>query len=245
VTLPNHHTSYCLRTTTVSQIKQASLEHTPLSAEDAYTQTAPEVSTEETVPAGSDPTTAHAGLTELQQPQINGISASEEIATPTVQAEGNVAGERWDSTSGAEKENIEDDYEVVPRPNEEVETPAVALGEASQPQTTGSLADDATVGNVAGEAWDTKAPGQEAAADSTPQTNGTPDDGFHEVAGKARGGRGGFRGRGEGEGRGGRGGRGNGRGRGGPRGGRGDGEGRGRGGRGRGPRGDGNAPARS
>jgi hypothetical protein len=167
------------------------------------------------------------------------VPASEEPTTSTIQAEGNAAGENWDTTTGAETEKIEDSYEVVPRPNEEVDNPAAAPIEASQSQTIASWADDATAANVAGESWDTKAPGQEAAA-----VNGTPDDGFHEVAGRPRGGRGGFRGRGDGEGRG-RGGRGNGRGRGGPRGGRGDGEGRGRGGRGRGPRGDGNAPARS
>lgn len=95
---------------------------------------------------------------------------------------------------------------------------------------------------MAGESWDIKAPGQESTADSIAQINGSADDGFHEVAGRTRGTRGGFRG---GRGDGNRGGRG--RGRGGPhRGGRGDGEGRGRGsaGRARGPRGDG-VPSKS
>lgn len=222
----------------VSQVKQASVEHAPFPAEE------PEP-TVEAVAAGSDPTTTHAGLTELQQPQTNGIPATEQ-STSTVQAEGNVAGERWDTATGAEKDAMEESYEIVPRPNEEVDTPAAAPIEASQQQQTTSWADEPAAGNTAGEAWDTKAPGQEAAADTSAPTNGTADDGFHEVPGRTRGGRGGNRGRGEGE-RGGRGGRGGGRGRGGPfRGNRGDGnEGRNRGGRGRGPRGDGNAPARS
>lgn len=148
-----------------------------------------------------------------------------------------MAGERWDTGAGAgaEKEGLDESFEMVPRPNEEVDTPAPAPTEAPQQQQSTSWADEPPAyaeppaGNKAGESWDVKAPGQDAA-----------DDGFHEVPGRARG-RGGFRGRGDGEFRGGRGGRG--RGRGGPRGGRGDGEFRGRGGRGRGPRGDG--PIRS
>lgn len=149
---------------------------------------------------------------------------------------------------------MEDSYVHVPRPSEEVDIPAEAV--AQQPQGS-NWADDVpsheASGNVAGEAWDTKAPGEQQedgwAATEPAATNGTADDGFHEVAGRSRGrggprggrgggdgefrGRGGrrgnFRGRGDGEfrGRGGfrgtgesRGGRGGGgRGRGGPRGG--------------------------
>lgn len=181
-------------------------------------------------------------MTELQQSQTNGVPATEQ-STSTLQAEGNVAAERWDANTGAEKDAMEESYEIVPRPNDEVDIPAAAPIEASQQQQTTSWADEPAAGNLAGESWDTKAPGQEAAADTSAPTNGAADDGFHEVPGRTRGGRGGNRGRGEGQSRGGRGGRG----RGGPfRGNRGDGnEGRNRGGRGRGPRGDGNAPARS
>lgn len=224
--------------TTVAQVKQAAIDHAPIPVEDISTESAPKASVED----GSDPTATHAGLTELQQSETNGTTV-EEHGTSHAQAEGNVAGERWDTTTGAEKEGLEDSYEIIPRPNDEVDIPATAPTEAA-PQQTSSWADEPAAGNLAGESWDTKAAGQEAATDAP--TNGVADDGFHEVPGRARGGRGGFRsGRGEGEPRGGRGGRG-GRGRGGPhRGGRGDGEGRGRGGRGRGPRGDGSAPARS
>ena len=84
------------------------------------------------------------------------MPATEETSPAATQTEGNVAGESWDSTTGAEKENIEDNYEVVPRPNEEVDTPAAAPVE---PQATSSWADETTAGNVAGESWDTKAPG--------------------------------------------------------------------------------------
>lgn len=130
---------------------------------------------------------------------------------------------------------------MIPRPNEEVDTPAPS----AEPQST-SWADDTAgfegpSGNQAGESWDTKAPGQQ---DTAPVTPAPADDGFSEVPGRHRG-RGGLRGgRGDGEFRG-RGGRGGPRGRGGFRGGRGDGEFRGRG-RGRGaPRGDGGMAPRS
>lgn len=101
-----------LTSTAVSRVKEAALEHAPVTTEEAFTEAAPEAVTD-----GSDPTTTHAGLTELQEPQTNGIVATEETGTAATQTEGNVAGESWDSTTGAAKENIEDNYEVVPRPN--------------------------------------------------------------------------------------------------------------------------------
>lgn len=166
-------------------------------------------------------------MTELQQPQTNGLGASTtESAAPAVQAEGNVAAERWDTTGGADKGGLEESYEIIPRPNEEVDNPVTAATEAPQQQQTTNWADETTAGNTAGESWDTKAPGQEAALDNITKTNGSADDGFHEVPGRTRG---------------------SGRGRGAPRGGRGNPRGNGRGGPHRGgrrPRGDG-APARA
>lgn len=246
---------------TDSQIKQASLDHAPYQTDDAFDTAA------EAAPAtngvgqdGTDPTIAHAGLTELNPPTTNGLPKSHDLTSPaqggTGDASANQSANTWDTTtSGAEKDGgLEDSFEMVPRPNEEVDTPAPAAAE--QPQQSTSWADDTPAfeppaGNQAGESWDVKAPGQQDATPVVP-TNGTPaaaaaDDGFHEVPGRHRG-RGGFRGgRGDGEFRGrGRGGRGGERGRGGYRGGRGDGEFRGRVGRGRGtPRGDGGMAPRS
>lgn len=140
-----------------------------------------------------------------------------------------MAAERWDTTTaGAEKGGLEESYEIIPRPNDEVDTPVTAATEAPQQQQTTNWADETVAGNIAGESWDTKAPGQEVAADNISKPNGAADDGFHEVPGRTRG---------------------TGRGRGGPRGGRGGPRGNGRGGPFRGnrrPRGDGApAPARA
>lgn len=174
----------------------------------------------------SDPTIAHAGLTELGVksnglPEVNG----DEIKSPPQMSAGDesankVGGTTWDN-AGAEAglQEAEPDYEIVPRPAEETMTPHEP---ASRGQTN-SWADDAAAEMPI------------RAADAPATTNGThapADDGFQEVPGR-RGGRGGHRGDGEGRGRGGRGrgGRGGERGRGGFRGER---RGGGEGGRGRG-----------
>ena len=221
----------------------------------------------------SDPTIAHAGLTELDTSgNANGMSgdAHDSITSPPQgdagNSAGNEAGDRWDTTApGGEKGLMEESYEMVPRPQDELENPASA---ANQPDKS-SWADEppayetAASGNQAGESWDLKPAGDQTdnawgggdaaaplttngwadgAANAAPGAEQTDADGFHPVAGRHRGR--GSRGRGEGDfrsrsrGRGGFRGDGEfrGRGRGGFRGPRGDGgEFRGRGGRGRGP----------
>lgn len=260
---------------TDSQIKQASIDHAPLPSEEAWADQVEETNTavgEQLAPAdplisGSDPTQAHAGLTELDAPaQTNGAPAetAHESITSPVQASagddaGNIAGDRWDTGAGAAgTDEMEESYEIVPRPNDEVDTPVPSNAPAAEQSQKTNMADegpayDQSSGNQAGEAWDTKAAGDQgadnswatevtAAAESGGQVanptsavdgpeTAQPDDGFQAVGGGRRG-RGGPRGRGDGEFRGrGRGGRGGGF--------RGDGEFRGRGGRGRGGRGDG------
>lgn len=229
-----------------AQIKKSSIAHAPFQTEEDWVDQVAEA----TESGGSDPTVVNAGLTELEAPnQTNGALETQPEANAAGQintgdASGNLAGERWDTDAagtGAEKGGMEDSYVHVPRPDAEVEVPA----EASTHQPQGSnWAEDVpsheASGNVAGEAWDTKAPGEQQedgwAATGPAATNGTADDGFSEVPSGRRGGRG-------------RGGDGEFRGRGGRRGnfrGRGDGEyrGRGRGGRGRGgPRGGAEGPA--
>ena len=245
-----------------AQVKQASIDHAPFQMEEAWVDQVAEATEGH---GGSDPTVSHAGLTELDQTgQANGMRRDMDESTAQMvsgDAAGNIAGERWDTaaagvTAGAERLGMEDSFEIIPRPSDEVDIPAApTMFSGHQPQGT-SWADDtpsyeSTSGNLAGETWDVRVAGDQSStnypADSS-LTNGSPavaaNDGFHEVAGRHRG-RGGPRGRGgdlEYRGRGGR--RGNLRGRGGPdgemrgrggfRGGRGNGEfrGRGRGGRG-------------
>ncbi|KAF2213336.1 hypothetical protein CERZMDRAFT_121037 [Cercospora zeae-maydis SCOH1-5] len=255
-----------LTETTYAQVKQTAVKHTPFQATEEWAEG---VARETAGESGSDPTIANAGLTELEAP--NSTVAEPQPEPTSVQGtaggSGNVAGERWNTdaagtSAGAEKSGLEESYEIVPRPSEEVD---VASAEPAQAQQQGSSwaeeSHEAATGNKAGESWDTKAPGETDGswgAEPVASANGwgdapatdasTPaDDGFSPVAGR-RGGRGNGRARGDGEFRG----------RGGHRGGyrgRGDGENRGRGrggyrgrgeggefrGRGRGPRGG--APA--
>ncbi|KAF2772283.1 hypothetical protein EJ03DRAFT_200865 [Teratosphaeria nubilosa] len=253
-----------------SQIKQASLDHpAPFQTEEAWANdvaeanAAPDSSNPQashSVPQGSDPTITHAGLTEQLSEQPNGVPDYQTGAQATAGGDtGNAAGDHWDTAAaGVDKSgSLEDSYEVIPRPNDEVDVPAPS---GAPPQTldeqskVGSWADDVAAaaspaaavesapGNAQGEAWDLKPAGQtqdasdgwgSAAPESTSAAApAVEDDGFQNVAGRHRG-----RGRGHGEGRG-RGGRGRGEGRGGFRG---DGRGRGefRGGRGGGGRGEG------
>ncbi|KAI5245770.1 hypothetical protein E4T47_03607 [Aureobasidium subglaciale] len=217
-----------------SQIKQAAVGFGAFPGEEATQEESPVESTdatavqpEETVPS-SDPTIAHAGLTEL------GVNQSAEEEKPIVLAEdltqsiaeastgddaANKSAEtQWDNagaTAGTD-EQLDDSFEIVPRPANETET----VHEPAQPQSTSSWADQSSANATA----------MEAAAENNNITNGlssTDAEGYQSV--ERRGGRGGQ----------GRGGRGRG-GRGGPRGGhrgsfRGRGEGRGRGGRGGAP----------
>lgn len=200
---------------TYAQIKQAALEEAPFAAEEAWVDdvaqsqaAAPEV--EETTAIETDPTVAHAGLTEIDTTTriING--GSETVDTPSVPPASSIdagaanaaADAQWDKQQGSD-DPLAESFETVPRDPAETESPAVPAPNNS----TQSWADD------------TPEPAAPVAAPATtPAANGN--DGFHEVHhGRGGRGRGGF----QGEGRGGY------RGRGGPRG-----EGRGRGGRGRG-----------
>lgn len=174
----------------------------------------------------TDPTVAHAGLTELDDGTTLAESTAEAPETPTAPPAASVDGgaanaaadEQWDKQGTGSDDPLAESFEMVPRDPAETESPAATAPNNS----TQSWADDA----------------HEQAAAATPASNG---DGFHEVQ-HARGrGRGGFQGEGRGGFRGGRGGpRGDGRGRGRARGDFRGGRGRGsfRGGERGGPRGD-------
>ena len=250
---------------TDSQIKQSSIDHAPFQTEETWVDQVAQANASEVpaeiAPSGSDPTIAHAGLTELDtSAQTNGIAqpVQESITSPPQgdagDAAGNAAGDRWDpANAGAEKTGLEDSFEMLPRPQDELETPATV-----EQQKSASWADEppayetSATGNQAGESWDLKPTGDQTdnswnggdagapaatnewadrAADvAADATTGDDGEGFHQVAGRHRG-RGGrgrgsdgeFRGRGRGRG----GFRGDGefrgRGRGGFRGGRGEG----------------------
>lgn len=244
---------------TDSQVKQASLDHAPFQAEETWVDSVAEANAAAPeTEVVSDPTVAHAGLTELDTAGgPNGVSmedSADTVKSPpqgdSGDATGNAAGDRWDTTSGAEKALNEDDYKIVPRPQDELETPNSAGPSGGPQEKSMSWADEppsyesAASGNLAGESWDVKAAGDQtdntwAGADGAAQRTGDgwgdgaadsatgaaqeEGDGFHQVPGRHRG-RGG-RGRGgDGEFRG------RGRGRGGFRGGEGEFRGRGRGG---------------
>lgn len=214
-----------------SQVKQAAVgfgafpgeenaqEEAPAESNDATT-----VQPEDTIPS-SDPTIAHAGLTELglNQPVEEEkpiVVANDQIAEASIDdSSANKSAEtQWDNaaaTAGTDQQ-LDDSFEMVPRPADETE----AVHEPAQPQSTSSWADQTSANATATEA-----------TTENNNTNGlasTDAEGYQSV--ERRGGRGG-------QGRGGRGGRG----RGGPRGGHrgnfrgGRGDGRGRGGRGGAP----------
>lgn len=163
----------------------------------------------------SDPTIANAGLTEIDDAVTitNGAEVEDDTsaAPPTgsiVENAGNAAAEeQWDTKVAGEGKGMDDSYEIIPRPSDEVENKESA--EPAAPTSTQSWAEEAN---------DAASDGQAAPA------NGN--DGFQEIThrgprphrgfgpgdrGRGRG-RGGFRGRGgdrgdfRGRGRGGRGG---------------------------------------
>ncbi|KAK4962374.1 hypothetical protein LTR66_012672 [Elasticomyces elasticus] len=260
------HVDGTLGSVKYSQIREASLAHTPYAAEEAWAEAVADSSTpsanqQATQTANheasiSDPTLAHAGMTELQDTQVNGLTSTTEDTSAPEQTTidenaGNAAAEK--AIAPAE-DPMAESFEMVPRDPAETETPHEKAGQGS----TNSWADEAattetSAANAAGAGWDTTAKpegngagdepsaqptnaGKDAARNAPPaaaageETKAVDAEGFHAVEHRHRG-RGGFRGgRGDGEFRG--------RGRGGYRG-RGDGEGRGRGG----PRGGPPAPA--
>ncbi|THZ01429.1 hypothetical protein D6C95_04127 [Aureobasidium pullulans] len=169
-----------------SQVKQAAVGFGAFPGEDTAQEEAPVESTdatnvqpEDTIPS-SDPTIAHAGLTEL------GINQSAEEEKPIVIADAepqsiaeastgdesaNKSAEtQWDNaaaTAGTDQE-LDDSYEMVPRPADETE----AVHEPAQPQSTSSWADQTSANATA----------TEAAAENNNATNGlasTDAEGFH------------------------------------------------------------------
>lgn len=203
-----------------AQIKKAALEEAPFATEEAWVE---DVAKAQSVPSESetatavetDPTVAHAGLTEINDVQpTNGHMEQDSSSAPPASsidtgAANTAAEEQWDKPTSAD-DTMGESFEMVPRDPTETESPAAA----------------APISSV--QSWADDTPEAPAAAAATP-SNGN--DGFSEVqhnrGGRGRGsfqgeGRGGYRGRGgqRGDGRG-RGGRGRGRGdfRGGPRGG--------------------------
>lgn len=196
-----------------AQVKKAALDEAPFAAEEAWAddvaQSQPTAPENDTV---TDPTVAHAGLTEIDT-TTGAVNGTADVDTPSAPAASSVdagaaneAGGDWDKPQSGSDDPLAESFEIVPRDPAETETPAAPAAV----NLTQSWADDTP--------------------DAAPAA-AAPNDGFHEVPHRGRG-RGGF----QGEGRGGF------RGRGGPRGdgfrGRGRGRGRGDGFRG-GPRGGG------
>lgn len=231
---------------TDKQIRDLAFEYAPYAAEEAWAEEVaqaepgpPSAEDSTSTPVGTDPTVAHAGLTEIDipaEPIANGNSSH--VDTPNVPDASNIdagaanaaAGTNWDPKQSGTGE----DWVEVPRDPTETDT--------------GNTATPAAMTNNT-QSWADQVDQMPQPAYTQPPTEGG--DGFHEVQhhrggrgrggqgeqrGSGRGGRGGFRGdRGEG-----------GRGRGGHRGdrGAGDGErrGRGRGGNRGGNRGRGEQP---
>ena len=231
------------------QVRELAFEYAPFAAEEAWadevaqSEPAPPTAEEPTAQVGTDPTIAHAGMTEIDaeaEPMANGQS---HVDVPTVPEVSNIdagaanaaAGNNWDASASVDQGA--DSWVEVSRDPAETETGIAATPAAMA--GTQSWADEVP----------TEMPAATAPA-AEPKANGG--DGFHEVhhgrGGRGRNGsqgehRGGHRGRGGF--RGDRGGEGGHRGRGGFRGDRGGGEGgyrgRGRGGF-RGNRGRGEGP---
>lgn len=196
----------------VAQVKAAAIAHAPTDAfienmEESYAS--PAVETTE-YPTQSDPTLAHAGLTELNEPTVSSITNNHgDASAETTEAgipqnsgidEGasNIAAEtHWDTTANNDLSMSQEWVNVnVPRDIAETDTGFTATPAADHNK----------------QSWADEQP------DSPPPAAASGNDGFHEVQ-RNRGGQ--HRGRGNYRGRGGRGNDGGyrGRGRGGPRGG--------------------------
>jgi hypothetical protein len=197
---------------TYSEVKQSALDEAPFAAEEAWVddvaQSQPAPPYTEIAEGVSDPTIAHAGLTEIDAgAKAVTETAEEPSAAPAVSSvqsgAANAAAEaQWDKQATGGDDPLTESFEMVPRDPAETENPHVAAPVTS----TQSWADDTP---------------EPSAAPAAPVSG---NDGFSEVThnrgGRGRGGHpgGDFRG-GRGRGRGGprgdfRGGRGGGRGRG-------------------------------
>ncbi len=233
------------------QVRDLASEYAPYAAEEAWaeevaqSEPAPPAAEESSATIGTDPTVAHAGLTEIDdsaEPAVNGVSSH--VDTPSVPDASNIdagaanaaAGTNWEAKDPASAGSGHDEWVEIPRDPAETDT-----GNSATP-----------AGMTGTASWAEDVPTEPTDSMPTPAYAQIPadgGDGFHEVQ-HHRGGRGRGGGQGEhrGSNRGGRGfrgdrGEGGGRGRGGYRGDRGGGErgsGRNRGGfRGNRGRGDG------
>ena len=225
------------------QVRDLAFEYAPYAAEEAWaeevaqSEPAPPAAEDSSATIGTDPTVAHAGLTEIDEsnePKVNGVSSHVDTGNvPDASkidagAANAAAGTNWEVKDPASAGSGPDEWVEIPREPTETDTGNFATPAALT--STQSWAEDVPIEST--DSMPTPAYAQ------TPADGG---DGFHEVQ-HHRGGRG--RGGGQGEHRGGnrssrgfRGdrGEGGGRGRGGYRGDRGGGEGGQRsGGRGRG-----------
>lgn len=218
---------YLLVAAADARIRAASLEDTGFtesldtSADDSATAPL----TTDKVPQ-SDPTLTHATLTELDgaaASQTNGVHPVESFLPAQVSAgdeAGNTAGDAWDTGAGAASTDLGGEgFEMVPRPNEEVDVPAPAPAEQKAGGGGESWADQATDAAAAHAVGSNKPVGQAEDASGwageTSAATAPPDDGFQQIQARhPRGGDRGRSGRGNGEfrGRGGRGGRGRGEG---------------------------------
>ena len=228
------------------QVRDLAVEYAPYAAEEAWVEEVaqsepapPAAEDSPTTAVGTDPTVAHAGLTEIDtpaEPPVNGLS--DHFDTPQVPEASNI-------DAGAANSAAETNWDVKPsissEANEWVEVPRDPAE-----TDTGNAATPAAMTST--QSWAEDVPSEQPPAFAQP-VPAEASDGFHEVQ-HHRGGRGrGSQGEHRGGNRGGRGfkgerGEGGGRGRGGYRGDRGGGDGerrgRGRGGhRGNRARGDG------
>ncbi|KAK7515199.1 uncharacterized protein IWZ02DRAFT_59287 [Phyllosticta citriasiana] len=194
---------------TYAEIKESSIKDIEFADQKAWAE---DVAQSEPIPpesnaavsAATDPTVAHAGLTELDASvaATNGDSHNESTAPAATSVEdssANAAGaEQWDSKVPVADDPLTESFEMVPRNPSETE----AIHQPAPAASTQSWAED----TPALSATETPAP----VTSATPAPNG---EGFQEVAhsrgGRGRGGfqgergRGGYRGRGQGRGRGG------------------------------------------
>ncbi|KAI1388604.1 uncharacterized protein F4822DRAFT_403317 [Hypoxylon trugodes] len=219
--------------TTFDQVRVASAAHVSLYAagEDALEST--ETSVETTTVNGTDPTVAHAGLTEIDttgataqltngHTESTPVSGAPENSGVTDSAANAAAESQWDASNDLSASNSQEDWVKIPRNPAETENGLTATPAANG--NTQSWADDQPENPP--ETQTQPQSQSQTQAQTTTRTPTEANDGFHQVqrnrprgdreggwrGGRGRGDyRGGYRGHGHGEGRGrGRGGRGRG-----------------------------------
>ncbi|KAI9872688.1 MAG: hypothetical protein M1830_001302, partial [Pleopsidium flavum] len=167
---------------TYDQVKQASLEHAPYAAEQAWVE---DVAQSEPVPPSADgnrppvetdPTILHAGLTELDNPQVAATDGDSHMETPTVPEASNIdagaanaaAEVNWGAELSASAESGPDGWVEVPRDPAETDT-----GFDATPAAMNST-----------QSWAEDVPNEPAPVSSDPaaaQRTSNGGDGFHEV----------------------------------------------------------------